>query len=122
ESYEQAINDLKKAESLLTLDKTSIYASKEAAQAMLSRIYLYMSGTYTAPNSEYAQLAVDYSNKVINSGKYSLLPREQFMKYNTLIPESNAETIFAIKRVASEYSGFDHYYGVGGMYANLGGM
>lgn len=122
ESYEQAINDLKKAEVLLTLDKGSIYASKEAAQAMLSRIYLYMSGTYTAPNTEYAQLAVDYSNKVINSGKYSLLPRAQFMKYNTFIPENNAETIFAIKRVASEYSGFDHYYGVGGMYANLGGM
>ncbi len=122
ESYEQAIKDLKKAEELLTLDKTSIYASKEAAQAMLSRIYLYMSGTYTAPNAEYAQLAVDYSDKVINSGKYALLPRAQFMKYNTFIPENNAETIFAIKRVASEYSGFDHYYGVGGMYANLGGM
>lgn len=122
ESYEQAINDLKKAEQLLTLDKTSIFASKEAAQAMLSRIYLYMSGTYTSPNTEYAQLAVDYSNKVINSGKYSLLPREQFMKYNTFIPENNAETIFAIKRVASEFSGYDHYYGVGGMYANIGGM
>ena len=122
ESYEQAINDLKKAEELMTLDKTSIYASKEAAQAMLSRIYLYMSGTYTAPNTEYAQLSVDYSNKVVNSGKYALLPRDQFMKYNTFIPENNAETIFAIKRVASEFSGFDHYYGVGGMYANLGGM
>ena len=122
ESYEQAISDLKKAEELLTLDKTSIYASKGAAQAMLSRIYLYMSGTYTAPNMEYAQMSLDYSNKVITSGKYSLLPRAQFMKYNTLIPENNAETIFAIKRVASEYSGYDHYYGVGGMYANLGGM
>lgn len=122
DSYEQAISDLKKAEELMTLDKTSIYASKEAAQAMLSRVYLYMSGTYTAPNTEYAQLAVDYSNKVINSGKYSLLPREQFMKYNTFIPENNDETIFAVKRVASEFSGNDHYYGVGGMYANLGGM
>jgi hypothetical protein len=122
ESYEQAISDLKKAEELLTLDKTSIYASKEAAQAMLSRIYLYMSGTYTAPNTEYAQLSVEYANKVINSGKYALLPRDQFMKYNTFIPENNAETIFAIKRVASEFSGYDHYYGVGGMYANLGGM
>lgn len=122
ESYEQAISDLKKAEELLTLDKTSIYASKEAAQAMLSRIYLYMSGTYTAPNAAYAQLSVDYSDKVINSGKYALLPRAQFMKYNTFLPESNVETIFAIKRVASEFSGFDHYYGVGGMYANLGGM
>ena len=122
ESYEQAISDLKKAETLMTLEKEDIYATKEAAQAMLSRIYLYMSGTYEAPNTTYAQMAVDYADKVINSGKYSLLPREQFMKYNTFIPENNPETIFAIKRVASEYSGFDHYYGVGGMYANLGGM
>nr|WP_262482950.1 RagB/SusD family nutrient uptake outer membrane protein [Arenibacter nanhaiticus] len=122
ESYEQAISDLKKAEELLTIDKDAIYASKEAAQAMLSRIYLYMSGTYTSPNTEYAQLSVDYADKVINSGKYSLLPRDQFMKYNTFVPENNAETIFAIKRVASEFSGYDHYYGVGGMYANLGGM
>ena len=122
ESYEQAISDLKKAENLLTIDKEPIYATKEAAQAMLSRIYLYMSGTYESPNTEYAQLAVQYSTKVINSGKYSLLPREQFMEYNTYIPENNPETIFAIKRVASEFSGFDHYYGVGGMYANIGGM
>lgn len=122
ESYEQAISDLKKAEELLTIDKAPIYASKEAAQAMLSRIYLYMSGTYESPNTEYAQLSVEYSSKVINSGRYSLLPREQFMEYNTYTPEANPETIFAIKRVASEFSGYDHYYGVGGMYANLGGM
>ena len=122
ESYLQAIKDLKKAEELLTLDKEPIYATKEAAQAMLSRIYLYMSGTYESPNTEFAQLSIEYSDKVINSGKFSLLPREQFMKYNTYIPENNPETIFAIKRVASEFSGYDHYYGVGGMYANIGGM
>lgn len=122
ESYQQAITDLKKAEELLTIDKESIYATKEAAQAMLSRVYLFMSGTYESPNTEYAQLAVDYANGVIGSGKYSLLPREEFMEYNTFIPENNAETIFAIKRVASEFSGYDHYYGVGGMYANIGGM
>ena len=122
ESYQQAIDDLKKAEELLTLEGEPIYATKEAAQAMLSRIYLYMSGTYESPNTEYAQLAVEYSNKVINSGKFSLLPREQFMEYNTFVPEDNAETIFAVKRVASEFSGYDHYYGVGGMYANIGGM
>src|SRR5699024_11038480 len=107
---------------LLTLDNESIRASKEAAQAMLSRIYLYMSGTYETPNQEYAEKAVEYSDKVINSGKYDLLHREEFMKYNTYTPENNSETIFAIKRVASEFSGDDHYYGVGGMYANIGGM
>ena len=122
ETYMQAINDLKKAEELMTIDKGAAYASKAAAQAMLSRVYLYMSGTYENPNTQYAQLAVDYANKVINSGNYSLLSREDFMKYNTFTPENNAESIFVVKRVASEFSGYDHYYGVGGMYANIGGM
>lgn len=122
ETYEQVINDLKKAETLLTLDKGPAYASKGAAQAMLSRVYLYMSGTYEQPNQEYARLAVEYADKVINSGNYTLLNRENFMKYNTLRPENNDESIFVVKRVASEFSGFDHYYGVGGMYANIGGM
>lgn len=121
-TYEQVINDLKKAEQLMTLDKGAAYASKGAAQAMLSRVYLYMSGTYENPNTQYAQLAVEYADKVINSGNYSLLSREDFMKYNTFVPENNAESIFVVKRVASEYSGYDHYYGVGGMYANIGGM
>jgi starch-binding outer membrane protein, SusD/RagB family len=31
----------------------------------LSRIYLFMSGTYEAPNSENAQLAIDYATRVI---------------------------------------------------------
>lgn len=44
------------------------------------------------------------------------------MNYNKKTPENNDETIFAIKRVASEFSGFDHYYGVGGMYAVIDGM
>ena len=122
ETYEQVISDLKKAEQLMTIDKGAAYASKAAAQAMLSRVYLYMSGTYENPNTEYAQLAVDYADKVINSGNYSLLNREDFMKYNTFTPENNAESIFVVKRVASEFSGYDHYYGVGGMYANIGGM
>ncbi|MBO5251727.1 MAG: RagB/SusD family nutrient uptake outer membrane protein [Bacteroidaceae bacterium] len=122
ETYQQAINDLKKAEELMTIDKGPAYASKAAAQAMLSRVYLYMSGTYENPNTEYAQLAVDYADKVIKSNNYSLLSREDFMKYNTFVPENNAESIFVVKRVASEYSGYDHYYGIGGMYANIGGM
>ena len=122
ETYEQAISDLKKAEQLMTIDKGAAYASKAAAQAMLSRVYLYMSGTYEKPNTQYAQLAVEYADKVINSGNYSLLSRENFMKYNTFTPENNDESIFVVKRVASEFSGYDHYYGVGGMYANIGGM
>ena len=121
-TYEQAINDLKKAEQLLSENRGPAYASKAAAQAMLSRVYLYMSGTYENPNREYAQLAKEYSDKVIENPDYELLPRDQFMVYNTLVPEDNKEDIFVVKRVASEYSGYDHYYGIGGMYSNIGGM
>ncbi|PRD44123.1 RagB/SusD family nutrient uptake outer membrane protein [Sphingobacterium haloxyli] len=122
QTYQHIIADLEKAEELLTINNGPVYASKGAVYALLSRVYLYMSGTYASPNTAYAQLAVDYADKVINSGDYSLLPRERFMQYSTYTPENNPETIFAIKRMASEFSGSDHYYGVGGMYANIGGQ
>ena len=122
ETYAQAIGDLEKAAALLTVDKGSAYASEMAAKALLSRIYLYMSGTYETPNTEYARLAEQYADEVIASGEFALLPREEFMKYTTFTPENNRETIFAIKRIASEFSGYDHYYGIGGMYATIGGM
>lgn len=121
-TYQQAIADLRKAESMINVDNGPIFASVGAAQAMLSRVYLYMSGTYSNPNTQYADSAVYYATQVINSGVYELLPREDFMVYNTFVPENNPESIFCIKRVASEFSGYDHYYGVGGMYAVIGGM
>lgn len=120
--YQQAIGDLRKAEKMLTTNNGPAYASKGAAQAMLSRIYLYMSGTYENPNTQYADSAAYYASEVINSGAYSLLPRNEFMVYNTIVPENNSESIFVVKRVATEFSGYDHYYGIGGMYAVIGGM
>ena len=87
--YAQAIGDLRKAESLLTENNGPAYASIGAAQAMLSRVYLYMSGTYENPNTQYADSAVYYASQVINSGTYSLLPRSEFMEYNTIVPENN---------------------------------
>lgn len=123
DTYQQAIADLKKAEELLPeTDGNPGYASKGAAQAMLSKVYLFMSGTYEHPNTEYARLAAEYASKVISSGKYALLSRNEFMKYPTILPQNNKESIFVVRRLASEYSGYDHYYGIGGMYANIGGM
>lgn len=121
-TYQQAIADLKKAESMINVNNGPIFASVGAAQAMLSRVYLYMSGTYSNPNTQYADSAAYYATQVINSGAYELLPREDFMAYNTFVPENNPESIFCIKRVASKFSGYDHYYGVGGMYGVIGGM
>ena len=123
DTYQQGIADLKKAEELLPeTNGNPGYASKGAAQAMLSKVYLFMSGTYEHPNTEYARLAAEYASKVISSGKYALLSRDEFMKYPTILPQNNKESIFVVRRLASEYSGYDHYYGIGGMYANIGGM
>ena len=121
-TYEQAIADLRKAENLMNVKKSSIFATKEAAQAMLSRIYLYMSGTYENPNTQYADSAIYFANQVLKSGRYELLGRADFMKYNEFTPEKNKETIFAVKRIDAEFPGYDYYYGIGGMYANVNGM
>ena len=124
ETYAQAIGDLREGERLMNESRSAAYASKEVAQAMLSRVYLYMSGTWKTPNTQYADSAIYYADKVLASGRYNLLTTEAFKKFNTLAPDdaSQKETIFAVKRVSSEYSGFDHYYGIGGMYANIDGM
>ena len=122
EVYQQAINDLNRAIELMTIDRGNTFASVVAAQALLSRIYLFMSGTYENPNVQYAQLAIQYAQKVIDSDRHFLLPRERFMRYPRYIPSQNQETIFALKRVAAEFSGWDHFFGFQGMYANIGGM
>lgn len=125
ETYQQAIDDLRTAESLITTSfKSADYASKEAAQAMLSRVYLYMSGTYQNPIKEYADSARYYADLIINSPQFSsgLVSREDYMKSARTAPENYPEAIFVIKRLAADFPGDDYYYGIGGMYSNIGGM
>lgn len=107
--YDQVVSDLKKAEQLMTLDKKNIYASKEAAQALLSRVYLYM---------ENNDKTIEYADKVINSGKYTMLSNSEFPSYPTKTPENNNETIFAFKyNKDGDYS--DGWNTIGSMYANI---
>lgn len=122
ETYEQAISDLKKAESLMTEYESPIYASKYAAQAMLAKVYMYMSGTFENPNTEYAQQSYDYANAVIESGQFALLSRDNFMRYNEFAPDnpSQTETIFAVKTVASDVA--DWGDPIGSMYAEIQGQ
>lgn len=124
DTYAQAIADLKKGESLMKAEKRSAFGTKNAAQALLSRMYLYMSGTYEAPAVNYADSAIYYADQVINSGNYSLLGRANFMKYNEMAPDgtSQTETIFAVKRVASEFSTDDYFSCIGGMYSTIDGV
>lgn len=89
---------------------------------MLSRVYLYMSGTYENPNRLYADSAIYYANCVIESPNFHLVLREDYMKSARTAPENYPEAIFVIKRLAADFPGYDYYYGIGGMYSNIGGM
>ena len=120
-TYEQIISDLKKSTELLNENNGPAYVSLDAAYALLSRVYLYMSGTYEKPNTQYAELAVEYATKVIESPNYKLLSRSDFMKYNTILPESNKESIFVIKRLASEFTSGNLNNSIGGLYAKING-
>lgn len=117
--YAQVTADLRKAEKLMTVYKSNIYASKYSAQALLSKVYAYMSGTYENPNVEYADSSFYYANEVIKSGKFKMLDRNTFMTYNQMTPDSKSqtETIFAVKRLDSEISNYNPV--IGSMYASI---
>lgn len=88
EVYVQIEHDLQTAVDLFDKEKENVFASKEACWALLSRLYLY---------EEQYDKAIEYADKVISSGKYSLLETEKLASYSTIQPEQNPETIFAIK-------------------------
>lgn len=109
ETYDFIVKDLLKAADLLNTRKSAVFASKETAWALLARVYLYM---------EQNDKALEYADKVINSGRYSLVPTDKFGGYFTILPENNSETIFAIKLLESENMGKNS---IGAMYELEGG-
>lgn len=101
EVYEQIEADLLEAEKLMPDDYNTegtyhqvvadykAVASKEAIQALLSRVYLYM-GKW--------QAAADYATKVINSGKFGLWNEDELTtvyNQNVASPKSG-EVIFEV--------------------------
>ena len=94
EIYDQVVKDLQDAISYMTLPagmspKNSCYATKEAAEALLARVYLYMENWEGAWNM---------ANAVITSGRFELLQGEEYAIYSQHVPEENTETIFAVRR------------------------
>ena len=94
EIYDQVVKDLQDAISYMTLPagmspKNSCYATKEAAEALLARVYLYMENWEGAWNM---------ANAVITSGRFELLRGEEYAIYSQHVPEENTETIFAVRR------------------------
>ena len=115
EVYDQVILDFKDAITYLTLQqgetpKSNIYATKEAAEALLARVYLYM---------ENWDGAWEMANKVITSGRFELERGNRFATYSQLIPEDNKETIFAVRRTLDKDD--DGYSRMGSMYIRIDG-
>lgn len=115
EVYDQVVLDLKDAITYLTLQqgetpKSNIYATKEAAEALLARVYLYM---------ENWDGAWEMANKVITSARFELERGNRFATYSQLIPEDNKETIFAVRRTLDKDD--DGYSRMGSMYIRIDG-
>ena len=115
EVYDQVVLDLKDAITYLTLQqgettKSNIYATKEADEALLARVYLYM---------ENWDGAWEMANKVITSGRFELERGNRFATYSQLIPEDNKETIFAVRRTLDKDD--DGYSRMGSMYIRIDG-
>ncbi|MDR1089862.1 MAG: RagB/SusD family nutrient uptake outer membrane protein [Prevotella sp.] len=113
EIYEQVETDLLDAIRYMTLPgdmqpKTNIYATKEAAEALLARVYLYM---------ERWSDAHKYADNVIKSGRFELITSNSYATYPQLIPENNKETIFAVRRTIDKDD--DSYSRMGGMYIRI---
>lgn len=116
EIYDLIVEDLSKAATLMSEftrieSEYNIYASEQAAYALLSRIYLYMEDNAKAE---------EYATKVIESGKFSLLHGTAYSTFPTMKPEDNSEIIFACKALKDK----DDYnwYAFGGMYATIDGV
>ncbi|WP_282126331.1 RagB/SusD family nutrient uptake outer membrane protein [Marinifilum flexuosum] len=116
EVYDQILSDLTSAATLMSEFKRidaeyNIYASEQAANALLSRVYLYMGDNVKAE---------EYATKVIDSKNFSLLTGSDYETFPTMVPEKNSEIIFACRALKDE----DDYgwYAFGGMYATIDGV
>ncbi len=101
ETYAQIIKDLTDAIAAFSQKPVNSFASKYAAYALLSRVYLYMSGTYVQPGTANAQLAKQYADSVINNGGYSLLQNAAYNNYYNNSNQANTETIWALNHDAT---------------------
>lgn len=96
ESYDQVVADLLKAEELMSddLSRGVEYASKIAAQALLSRVYLY--------REEFSN-AVEYADRVINNAAGITLAGNAEYLDNFANSSNSAESIFVIKYTIDDH-------------------
>ncbi|CCH03240.1 RagB/SusD domain protein [Fibrella aestuarina BUZ 2] len=91
--YAFIVTDLLRAAKLMTEEKSSNYASAAVANALLSRVYLYMNDNANA---------IKYADLVIASGHYTLATPGQVPNFYATDNEENPEVIFAIKHTLKD--------------------
>ncbi len=107
EVYNQIISDLQQAIGLMSIDPPNAgYLSKEAAQAIASRVFLYM---------ERWSDAEAMATAVINSGRFTLVDSANYA--NQFLVGNSPEAIFEIVYNLADNPGSDH---LGGMYKETG--
>ncbi|GMV04244.1 MAG: membrane protein [Gemmatimonadota bacterium] len=107
EVYSQVISDLTTGIGMMSQTRRGAFMmSKEAAQALLSRIYLY---------KEDWSNAVTMANAVINSGKYALIEGQAYV--DMFKTGGTSEAIFEIQNTDTDNRGSDS---LGGMYRASG--
>ncbi|MBD2756805.1 RagB/SusD family nutrient uptake outer membrane protein [Spirosoma validum] len=102
--YAFVVSELQRSIKLMTTVRTSSYASPAAANALLSRVYLYMNDNANA---------LKYADLVIADGRFALATPTQVPDFYTLENEQNREVIFAIKHTLKDDRGFS---AIGSMY------
>ncbi|MCK0159871.1 RagB/SusD family nutrient uptake outer membrane protein [Allomuricauda sp. F6463D] len=101
DSYLAVEEDLLSAEELLPETDDKTVASKGAARALLSRLYLYLG---------YYEDVITYSSDVITDSNYTLNP-DFFDIFDT---KSNQESIFELDFNSSDQSGIRNWYNPNG--------
>lgn len=120
ESYNFIINDLIQAAALLPSmtsmpsNSFNIYATKEAAWAFLSRVYLYMGGSVDNPNPQYNSLSIQYADSVISSPNFTLATTSELPNiFNTNDATTLPEVIFAFNMNSPQLNPICGYYSPG---------
>jgi len=107
EVYDQVINDLTTGISMMSQTRDGPYMmTKEGAQALLSRVYLYKEDWTNASAM---------ADAVINSGKFSLVQGDAYV--NQFVTGGSSEAIFEVQNTATDNRGSD---ALGGMYRASG--
>lgn len=78
EVYDQIISDLKEAANLMPTVNLHSRPSKEAAYALLSRVYISMCDPTDSNTENFADSTILYANLAINSGKFILTPTASY--------------------------------------------